>query len=382
MSARVTRKRARTELDQVAKEDPEEPEVATQAQTHSGSSSQASNSDPQPQLGDEHGNGGLERDAEFWIGDGTIILVAQKVEFRYYRALLADHSPVFKTLFAADKQPTRRVPIDEHQFITCPVVQLTDSPQDLRHIIRAYISGAEPGFLEAAEPTFDEISAYIRLGRKYDLETLYEHALAFLEHHYPDDFKTWTQSKYWGPEHWPANAAVGVVNLARLIDAPHLLPSALLSCTYMKEDIMEGFGCADGTRETLALDDIGRCFRASAAIRQATVAGVVRTLRDKACQACKTQNKCADALRRALQGLDRVERLLTRCPIRLMPDDLLSDGQAKLGTCADCTAMVKRRSRKERTMLWARLPGLLGVEVPGWPEEVVAGAAAPRPEGT
>ena len=138
----------------------------------------------------------------------------------------------------------------------------------------------------------------------------------------------------------------------------------------MKEDIMRGFEREDATRETLALDDIGRCFRASGAIRQATVAGVVRTLRDKVSPACKTQDKCAGALRRALQGLDnlKVDWLVAACPVRLTPD-LLVGGWEKLGTCADCSAMVKRRSRKERAALWARLPEFMGVDVPGWAED-------------
>ena len=137
MSARVTRKRARTELEEISKEEPQEADNAPDVGD--------SDSDLKPLLLDDVlANGVLERDAELWISDGTIILVAQNVEFRFYRTLLADHSPVFKTLFAG-QHPTRVVPIDEHQSISCPVVQLTDSAQDLRHILRAYISGMHPG---------------------------------------------------------------------------------------------------------------------------------------------------------------------------------------------------------------------------------------------
>ncbi len=137
MSARVTRKRARTESEETAKQEPERADTPR--------------ADPQPQLHDQHETENeneltetLERDAEFWISDGTVILVAMNVEFRFYRALLADHSPVFKAMFAAP-HPSRVAPIDKHQSIICPVVQLTDSPEDLRHILSAYISGTELG---------------------------------------------------------------------------------------------------------------------------------------------------------------------------------------------------------------------------------------------
>lgn len=129
MSARVTRKRARTESEDTPKQDPEEADT-----THT---------DPPAPSDQPENEPSLERDEEFWINDGTVILVATNVEFRIYRGLLSDHSPVFKSMFA-EQHPTRVVPIDEQQSITCPVIQLTDSPQDLRHILRAYISGTHP----------------------------------------------------------------------------------------------------------------------------------------------------------------------------------------------------------------------------------------------
>ena len=84
----------------------------------------------------------LERDPEFWFSDGTVILVAKNVEFRFYRALLADRSPVFNAKFA-DQHPTRDVQFDDQHSFSCPVVHLTDSPEDLRHILRAYVSGKQ-----------------------------------------------------------------------------------------------------------------------------------------------------------------------------------------------------------------------------------------------
>ena len=48
--------------------------------------------------------GGLEdrvraRDEDFWFEDGTVVLVAEGVEFRVYEGLLADHSPVLRDMF-------------------------------------------------------------------------------------------------------------------------------------------------------------------------------------------------------------------------------------------------------------------------------------------
>lgn len=76
-----------------------------------------------------------KRDEEFWYSDGSIILVAGDVEFRIYKGLLADHSPVFRDMFSLPQPPV----IASLTIDTCPVVHLSDSPYDLRHVLRAYM---------------------------------------------------------------------------------------------------------------------------------------------------------------------------------------------------------------------------------------------------
>ena len=77
-----------------------------------------------------------ERDEEFWFEDGTVILVAGGIEFRIYSGLLAAHSPVFRDLLAKPN-PTRSDPSDGTYGARCPIVHLSDSPEDLRHLLRA-----------------------------------------------------------------------------------------------------------------------------------------------------------------------------------------------------------------------------------------------------
>ena len=72
---------------------------------------------------------------EFWFEDGTVILVTCDVEFRFYKGLLASVSPVFKQLFA-DSRVVRTVPMDQEQTFSCPVVHVSDSPKELRYMLR------------------------------------------------------------------------------------------------------------------------------------------------------------------------------------------------------------------------------------------------------
>ena len=141
MFALPDRKRPRIESedDVFVKQEPHWPAatlIATDHDTINAQPNSIQELQPEPL---DNGGAGRQRDAEFWFGDGTVILVAGDVEFRIYKGLLADYSSVFKTMFAK-QHPVRPMPIDERHSIPCPVIRLKDSPQDLRHILRAYVS--------------------------------------------------------------------------------------------------------------------------------------------------------------------------------------------------------------------------------------------------
>ncbi|KAI0753692.1 hypothetical protein C8Q74DRAFT_330652 [Fomes fomentarius] len=221
---------------------------------------------------------GLHRDEEFWLDDGTVILVARDVEFRVYSGLLANHSPVFRELIAKPHS-TRPVSINNNHEVFCPVVQLSDTPEDLRHLLRAYMSPGGTNFYDAKTPSFAAISASIRLGRKYHMTTLYEESLRYLKSYYTSCFENWIDHQNWVPEGWQTVEVIGVVNLARLTREHSLLPTALLDCTTVHgEELVHGFTREDGSQERLTLQDLGLCFNAKSAIRKASIAVFLRTL--------------------------------------------------------------------------------------------------------
>lgn len=107
--------------------------------------SDATSSDAQKEM--VHGLEGVQsaaecartRDVEFRYDDDSIILIARDVEFRVYKGLLADHSPVFKDMFSLPQPPITASFSSTHTDLPCPVVHLSDSPEDLRHVLRAYL---------------------------------------------------------------------------------------------------------------------------------------------------------------------------------------------------------------------------------------------------
>ena len=204
------------------------------------------------------------------------------------------------------------------------------------------------------------------MGLKYQLNELYEKSRQFLKSHYTDDLDAWTKHTNWQPSHWQENESIGVVNLARLMNDANILPTALMSCVYMDERIVQGFQREDDTMETLTVDDLGRCFRASRVLRQMNLAGILHVLDDIAFPGCRDKGACT----RILQGAQRrlkaqIEQIMTCSPFKLTSEYFLLRGYP-LSMCMECTKTVEERFRKERTELWTRLPEVLDVEVPGW----------------
>ncbi len=121
MSARATRKRARTSLNDNS--DVQEDTI----QVH-----------PAPRSL-------RKRDEEFCCSDGNITLVAGDVEFRVYKGILSEHSPVFRDMFSLPQPPVAASsPSSSDDDSTCPVVHLSDSSEDLRHVLRAYMPRSDP----------------------------------------------------------------------------------------------------------------------------------------------------------------------------------------------------------------------------------------------
>ncbi|KAL1938152.1 hypothetical protein VTO73DRAFT_11981 [Trametes versicolor] len=244
-----------------------------------------------------------KRDEEFWYCDGSIILVAGDVEFRIYKGLLADHSPVFKDMFSLPQPPATASPTND----PCPVVYLSDSPDDLRHVLRAYMPKGDysPFYVSAPSYSYEELSAAIRLGHKYQMAKLLDHAIAYLKKYYVCDFDTWASYPDYTPAGFGFTAhAIGVVNLARLTEETTLLPTALLACCALNEDVVEGFIREDDTREQLTPDDLKRCLAAKDRLIKAAIKIAFCIFRPAVADRCQSRVSCTDTFKIVTANLD------------------------------------------------------------------------------
>ncbi|KAH9856168.1 hypothetical protein C2E23DRAFT_882282 [Lenzites betulinus] len=310
------------------------------------------------------------RDEEFWYSDGNIILVARNVEFRVYRGLLSDHSPVFKDMFSLpqpDDASSSALDASAAGPDLCPVVHLFDSPEDLRHILRVYMPRTDTSPFLSEHPSFYMISAAARLGHKYQMHKLIEHAADYLKTHYTDDFDVWREQADYHPEGFEDVHAIGVVNLARLIGEPTLLPTALLICCGLEShEIVNGFEREDGSREQLTMEDIGRCFAAYSRLTRESVRIALAGLSTLAVSPqCRTTPECSRVFRHMLKSLDERVGCIVRHDVFYTDPTLFTDGTR---LCKHCWDLALARDQYERRKAWYKLPQFLGIEAEFLPE--------------
>ncbi|KAI0700385.1 hypothetical protein C8T65DRAFT_285269 [Cerioporus squamosus] len=166
----------------------------------------------------------------------------------------------------------------------CPVVHVTDSARDWRHVLSLLFdpSDEQSAFLtnRRPRPSFELISACVRLGHKYEMTSTYQEAMSYLKDHFTTSLSVFLSHDGNCVPHSPGFKllhVIGVVNLARLTGEHTLLPLALLVCCRLGADIVQGFSYSDGERETLSSADLGLCFAGKAILLRDTVIAQITT---------------------------------------------------------------------------------------------------------
>jgi hypothetical protein len=66
-----------------------------------------------------------------WLDDGNIVLQAGSEQFRVLRSILSASSSIFSDMFSIPQ------PVDEKLVDGCPVVHVSDTAEDLHHVLKA-----------------------------------------------------------------------------------------------------------------------------------------------------------------------------------------------------------------------------------------------------
>ncbi|EIW56790.1 uncharacterized protein TRAVEDRAFT_170761 [Trametes versicolor FP-101664 SS1] len=309
-------------------------------------------------------------DDEFWLEDGNLTLIAGDVEFRVYKGPLIANSPVFRDMLSLP-QPIPTQP-DDRPDLLCPcgyapaLVHVSDSPEDLRHLLRVLVPGKTP-WVVPEDPTFSAISACIRLGHKYEIDVVVQRSLDYLKKHFAESFDTWARVDPPRPPAFQGVHSIGVVNLARMTNTDVLLPTALMNCCMLDAtDLVHGFAREDGTAETLSADDLGRCFLGRAALMQANTLATLALFNQTLAEGCTRREVCAPVFLRLLDELRNHEKVVCTLDWYKYWSDYIDGRDDDRRLCTPCYKMLLEREKQQHREIWRRLPELMGVTVEGW----------------
>ncbi|KAH9856212.1 hypothetical protein C2E23DRAFT_722714 [Lenzites betulinus] len=312
----------------------------------------------------------VKRDSELWFDDGNLILVTGNVEFKVYRGPLIAHSPIFKDMLSLP-QPSEP---DQSSENACPVIPLHDSADDLRHALRVFVPGNSlRSVAGATEPTYDEVAACIRIGHKYQIDELVQRNITFLQKLYPSDYNSFlaTRRNHRPPSFTRAHA-IGVVNLARLVNVPSLIPIALMECCTIGANIVHGLLHADGTREMLTPEDLGRCFVGRARMGQASARIAHQMFRQTVARGCRRPACCQRVLLRLLTELGdgRIE-LVSNIDWWASWTEYVDGKDEDRELCGRCYRMLDEdRPMQLQREVWGVLPTMMGLpQMEDWGEK-------------
>ncbi|KAI1795343.1 hypothetical protein LXA43DRAFT_992370 [Ganoderma leucocontextum] len=303
----------------------------------------------------------LKHHEEFWLDDGNVVLVARNIGFRVYRGLLVTQSTVFADMFASSS------PHSDETIDGCPVIHVSDSPEDLVHLLRVLLPTTQRRFRrekDTPERTFDEVFAVITLAHKYHIEDVRRQALCSLrEYTFNDNFAVWKGVRKEIISVDDA-CAIGAFNLARLLDVPEMLPIALYKCLSLGPSLLDGWTRGDGSVEYLSQDDIKRCFAASNELAADCVTLTYSVYHPHASSGCNHASHCkatlrqmlADIMQHAPGAVSHASEVMTPCMFNFGDYDL----------CAPCEQALMERDVSGRDMIWNGFPHLFHIVAKDW----------------
>ncbi|KAH9890667.1 hypothetical protein C8Q73DRAFT_667497 [Cubamyces lactineus] len=317
-------------------------------------------------------SGTVKRDPDLWFEDGNIVLLCRDTAFRVYRGLLTRHSVIFRDLFSM-AQPSASETME-----SCPVVHISDPPDDLRHLLRVLCGTRKFPVIPGERMEFVELAALIRMSHKYHVEDLHSRAMHHLKLYFTNDLAVWDTAGVDGNLflHITPPDAIAAVNLARLTHADSVLPTALYLCCQLDAELTAGVERPDGSTERLEPKDLELVLRGRTELVRASTRG--------ACTICRP----APSAQCAGKGCERALREILNMMLDGLQKDPIGDiaGYAALDSwehwiedvvelwplCEPCRAMLHARDLDVRRDVWKRLPQYMGVAVEDWKDPTVS----------
>ncbi|KAI0702942.1 hypothetical protein C8T65DRAFT_578972 [Cerioporus squamosus] len=239
------------------------------------------------------------RNTDLYFDDGNLCIVTGRQYFIVHRGLLCRHSVLLKERIEAVKE--------EESFVEgLAVLYLDDEPADFAYFLRALYGLAYDATAEA----FAVTAAILRLATKYAVDALRDVIMRNLSLSWP------TTLQMWEARERAATSADGVyaprpvlphpllvIELAREVGAPELLPSAFYDLSrYLPSQLMDGHVTPDGQHHRLNIDDLCRVLRGKEQAARFFSTFIVTELEGRTpSQLCMYRNEVQPSRKRACQ---------------------------------------------------------------------------------
>lgn len=223
--------------------------------------------------------------------------------------------------------------------------------------------------------------AVVRLAHKYIIEDALLQGISALQSYYTADFEVFLKSS--DTDEFPidffrsSTEPISVVNLARLIDMPSLLPTALYDCCSLDGSVLDGYTREDGTVDYLSPDDLRRCLNGRDALHREGIENVCRifTAVNIKCSV-HTLVACGNAMHEVFTDAVHSPQIVRPTPLDSWADVIRASGE-RFGLCKSCIEHLLRRDVETRRDLWRRLPACFDLVVDGWPSDPAAADPVP-----
>ncbi|KAJ7759194.1 hypothetical protein B0H16DRAFT_1689134 [Mycena metata] len=291
--------------------------------------------------------------SDIWYSDGGVVLQAQNTQFRVHWSLLAQSSSFFRDMQTLPQPP------DQPSAEGCPIVELQDSAEDVKQLLTTLYTPTLP-LSKTRDVPFATVAALIRLGRKYEFQTLLESALELVTGDYPATLEEFMVLPNADRNRVISYNGIGfeMVTLLRENNIMTALPAAYFRVVseYTHAEFFAGVRNPDGRRSSLAPIDQQRCSLGRekllvAQLQSGCTFGWLFEWSDQ--QDCSNVQECQ--LRRG----NRIRRCINVVELRALNPEVITPV-----FCPACTRHIEKMAAAGRKKVWAELPTFFNL--PPW----------------
>ncbi|KAI0059069.1 hypothetical protein BV25DRAFT_1829394 [Artomyces pyxidatus] len=308
----------------------------------------------------------LKPHERLWFDDGNVVIVAAATLFRVHRGILSHYSSVWKRLLAQQE-------VDPERLFDCPALRLVDdNAADVEYVLDSMY---DMNFIRARQLKITVVSAFLRLGTKYDIKQLREEAIHRLSICYPNrlyDYYKLEDADFVRPiPSDPTHCEEFLVSLLALVyDLKALLPVALYKCCVSTPAdaflpmVDKARGLSGGT------------VRHAQLFLQTCLAGRAKLVKQRAKVAfafldgtlgpqCRSEARCESLMKKMLADAYNHDFIIDNpAAIDDASVSFIDYNEYREEACRDCFRYFMQRHDEGRKRAWDALPWCFGLEIP------------------